>query len=414
MKWYAYFAWKQLFPTGRKLSFFSAMSIFGVALGVTVLFVVQSVMDGFQHNIRRAIVETQGDVRVESQDVECQGLIHGTDNLVSFLMNFPDVAAVAKYAYGITMLKCGGRTAFPMVKGIDVENEPKVVDLLKFVKHGSLEGLDCGGIALSSDLAVKIGAAVGSRVEIYSPLMVENSIDGDVILPKTLEVTMIFETGHHNTGRNTVFIAIDTLQDFYNIGDGIHGIALKVKPGVPTEKVAFALNQSLRYPLVAASWQEMNRDFLFALRMEKTMMFFVLVFILLISAFSIAGSMLISVIRKTREIGLISAIGGTVIGCSMCFFLQGAIIGIIGSTIGIIFATTVLCFRNVIVYSFAKLCGVEDFMLRFYSFANMPARYGVGDIFSTMAFAITLCCLAAVVPAIKVARINAAEALRSE
>jgi lipoprotein-releasing system permease protein len=162
------------------------------------------------------------------------------------------------------------------------------------------------------------------------------------------------------------------------------------------------------------SWQEINGDFLFALRTEKTMMFFVLVFILLIAAFSITSALLIAVVRKTGEIGLLRALGATANGCAACFLLQGFAIGAIGSTLGIVFGTVVLRFRNGIVALFTGLCGVEDFMAKFYAFSHMPAHYDCGDVIWVMGLATVLCCMAGVVPAMRAARINPAEALRNE
>ncbi|MDR1433195.1 MAG: ABC transporter permease [Puniceicoccales bacterium] len=405
MKWYVYLALKQLFPTGKRISFFAAMSIVGVALGVVVLFVVQSVMEGFQYNIKKMIVDTQGDVRVDSKH-----MIFDVDKLEDFLRNFPGVAAVARYAYGMMMLKYDDRTGFPTIKGVDIENEAKVIDLRKFIKQGNLENFNCGGIVLNDEMARSVGATVGSSVEVFSPKIVEETSSGEIILQRTFDVSAIYETGY----QNVAMIAIDTLQDLYGLGEGVHGFSLRLVPGVMPEKVAFELNKDLPKEIVAMSWQEMNKGLMFALQTEKAMMSLVLMFVLLIAAFSIAGSLLASVIRKTREIGLFSALGGTVWQCAMCFVLQGAIIGIIGSFIGIIVGMVTLKFRNIIMVGFLRLCGVEDFMMKFYSFANMPSRYGKGDVLTLVAFAVFLCCLAGVLPALKVAKINPAEALRNE
>ncbi|MDR1413654.1 MAG: ABC transporter permease [Puniceicoccales bacterium] len=409
MRWYVYLAWKQLFPRDKKVSFFSAVSIFGVALGVAVLFVVQSVMEGFQYNIRQTIVDTQGDVRVDAQHT-----IYDGDNLVEFLQNFPGVEAAAKYAYGIGMLKYGNRSIFPLVKGVDIENELRVTKIGKFIKSGNLDNFDCGGIILSSELAESIGAIVGECVEIYSPSMLENINGDEVILPKTLEISAIYETGYHHADKNIAIVALDTLQDLCGLSEGIHGISLKLQPEVRPEKLAFQLNASLDESMHAASWQEMNRDLLFVLKMEKTMIFFILVFVLLISAFSIASSLVISVVRKTREIGLLSALGATKRQCAACFLVQGGVVGIAGSIIGIAAGAIILRFRNNIVALFVKLCGVDNFMLKFYSFANMPAKYEVGDIVAIVIFAIGICCIAGMAAAAQVAKINPAEALRNE
>jgi lipoprotein-releasing system permease protein len=126
------------------------MSIIGVALGVIVLFVVQSVMNGFQHEIRRTIIATQGEVRVNANN---NNILYNADSLGNFLQNQPEVAALAQYAYGIGMLEYNNRSIFPIIKGIDFENEIKVVELQKFIKEGDLQNFDNRGIILSSELA---------------------------------------------------------------------------------------------------------------------------------------------------------------------------------------------------------------------------------------------------------------------
>jgi lipoprotein-releasing system permease protein len=386
------------------------MSILGVALGVMVLFIVQSVMNGFQHEIRQSIVDMQGEVRVDANS----NIIHNANGLSTFLKNQPEVVAVAHYAYGIVMLKYNNRPSFPIIKGIDLENEIKVVELRKFIKNGNIQDFDCESIILSSELANQIGARVGNSVEIYSPIMFEIAQSDEIVLPKTLKVVAIYETGYRQSDENIAIVTLDTLQDLYGLSEGIHGISLKLKPNIRPEKFVFELNKNLTPPIHAMSWQEMNKDLLFVLKTEKTMMFFVLVFILLVAAFSITSSMTISVVRKTHEMGLINALGGTIRQCAACFMIQGFIIGIIGSMIGIAFGMVLLKFRNNIISIFVKLCGVEDFMLKFYSFAQMPATYTLGDILKVIVFAVTICCLAGMLPAKKVAKIKPAEALRNE
>lgn len=406
MNWCIYLALKQLFPTGKKFSFFSIMSIIGVALGVMVLFVVQSVMNGFQHEIRQTIVSTQGEVRIDVNN----NILYNADRL----KDRPEVAALARYAYGVGMLEYNNRSIFPLIKGIDLENEIKVVELQKFIKEGSLQNFDNRSIILSSELASQIGATVGSSVEIYSPIMLKAFQTNEIILPKTLKIVATYETGYRQADENIAIMMLDTMQDLYGLGEGVHGISLKLKPNIRPEKFAFELNKDLTRPMHAASWQEINKDLLFVLKTEKTMMFFVLVFILLVAAFSITSSMTISVVRKTREIGLINALGGTIRQCGACFMIQGLIIGIAGSVIGVTVGALILRFRNDIISVFAKLCGIENFMLKFYSFANMPATYRLGDILTLVTFAISICCLAGMLPARKVAKIKPADALRNE
>lgn len=410
MKWYCYFAFKQLFPSGRRCPFFSLMSIIGVALGVMVLFVVKSVMDGFQGNIRRTMVETMGDVRIGGN-----AMIHAPAPMIDALNQCPEVKAVAPFAWGMVMLTAGNRPAFPLIKGIDTHQEPSVINIRSFIHNGDFEDLNDDTIILSHDLATKLQVTIGDWVDVYSPAMFESAINGEEIdLAKTLTVAGIYETGFSSADHNIALVTLPVMQELYQLHHGIHGIAVKLKPGQSPERFADRINHHFHWKDKAYSWEEMNEDFLFALKTEKTMMMFVLMFILLIATFSITNSLTMSVVKKTREIGVLRAMGGSAWQCACSFWLQGLMIGAMGGVLGIVAGITVLHYRDQIVSIFVKWCGIDDFMLRFYSFAHMPAQYDGKDIIILWVLAIVMCGIAGLLPAWRAAKIQPAEALRNE
>lgn len=409
MKWYTYLAIKHLFPSGRLPTFFSIMSTCGVAIGVMVLLVVHGVMNGFQERIKDTIVATQGDVRISSPNI-----IYDVDDIDTILTSSCDVESFAKFAYGMTMLQFDNRPVFPMMKGIDLSRELEVVGLDKFICAGDINALCDDGIVLSRALAESIGARIGDVVDVYSPIMFLEQSEDTIILPRSLEVVAIYETGYRQIDNDTAMVSLSTMQDLYGLRNGIHGVSVKLKNSINAERFAYELTQILPFPLVAESWQEMNADFLFALKTEKTMMSFVLMFILIIAAFSMTSSMTIFVVKKTREIGLISALGGSSRGCATCFAMQSMLIGCVGSMLGAIAGIVILHFRNHIVQMFVRLCGIKDFMLKFYSFADMPASYTWQNVVCIILFAICMCMLAGMIPAFRAAKINPAEALRNE
>lgn len=409
MKWYTYLAIKHLFPSGRPPTFFSIMSICGVAIGVMVLFVVHGVMNGFQERIKDTIVATQGDVRISSPHI-----IYDVNDIDALLSESCDVDSFAKFAYGMTMLQFDNRPVFPMMKGIDLAHEREVIGLDKFICSGNINDLSDDGIVLSKSLADSIGIQIGDIVDVYSPIMFLEQTEDTVMLPRSLEVVAIYETGYHQIDNDTAMVSLSTMQELYGLCHGIHGVSIKLKNSVSAERFAHELTQILPFPLVANSWREMNADFLFALKTEKTMMNFVLMFIIVVAAFSMTSSMTIFVVKKTREIGLMSALGGSSRGSAICFAIQSMLIGGIGSIIGIISGIIILHFRNHIVRLFVHLCGINDFMLKFYSFADMPASYSWQNIVFIMLFAIGMCILSGMIPACRASKINPAEALRNE
>ena len=409
MPWYLYLAFKQLFPSGRRLSFFSLVSILGVMLGVWVLVVVQSVMNGFGAEISDKLIQTYGDVRVESGRINYQ-----PDELIERLQAMPEVAIANPYAEGMVMIQHRDRPAFPIIRGIDVDSEEMVMPVDKFLIQGKVDDLDDNTIFLSSQLAVSLGASKGSTVEVYSPLILDRVKKDEMLLPRELEVAGIFETGYGQIDNNTVVVTLRLMQELYGLDQGIHGVMLKLQDGVDEEVFAYELNGQFDSELYASTWLDANADLLFVLRLEKSVMFFIIIFIILVASFSIASTLLTSVVRKTREIGLLGAMGGRPRQIAWIFALQGFIIGVSGTAIGLLAAFVSLHFRNDIVHFLAHLTETQSVLSRFYQFINLPAQYSTSDLITITLSAIIVSTLAGLVPAIRAGRLRPATALRNE
>jgi lipoprotein-releasing system permease protein len=409
MPWYLYLALKQLFPTGRRVAFFTVASIAGVMLGVAVLIIVLSVMNGFGDEIREKIVETYGDVHVENG-----GIMYDQAEVMRKISALPEVAAVAPYAQGMVMLQAGNRPSFPYIIGIDAEREQGVVPLDRFLVIGRLADLDDDSVFLSSELAASLGARVGGKVDLYSPLLLERLKKDEILLPREVRVAGIFETGWNQVDSNTVFCSLRLMQDLYNLGSGVHGVTVRLQPGRDADELAAKLNALLGGNYRAVSWLESNRDFLFVLQLEKNMLMFIILFIILVASFSIASSLLTSVVRKTKEIGVLAALGGKPRQVAACFCFQGFFIGVTGTALGIGFAVVALTFRNEVVHTFARLTHSEAALLRFYQFSNLPLSYSLRDFVIIVTSSVVIATLAGLLPAWRAARLKPVEALRSE
>lgn len=410
MPWYIYLALKQLFPSRRICSFFALVSILGVSLGVMVLLVVQSVMNGFGSEIQRKVIDVGGHVRIESG-----GIIDDYDALMDLALGLPGVEAVEPYAQGVVMAVHRNRPAFPYIRGVVPPNgEPVVVPLESFIIMGSLDDLDDESIVLSSGLAAALGASIDSTIDVYSPLLLERLRADEVLLPRELRVVAIFEAGWNQVDSNTMVGTLRLMQDLYGLGPGVHGVAVRLDRDERSSAVAAALNDLLDSPLHAYTWLAANRDLLFVLRLEKTVMFFIILFIILVASFSIASSLLTAVVRKTREIGLIGALGGRSWEIAAVFCLQGLFIGVVGTALGIGGAVLALTYRNEIVQTFAVLTKSEAALLEFYQFADLPLRYETSDFVIIIGFALFISTLAGLIPAWRASRLRASEALRNE
>lgn len=411
MPWYLYLALKQLFPTGRRFPFFTAISILGVALGVALLVVSTSVMGGFGHEIRRMIVETQGDVQIRAR-----GFISDPADVQARLAKIPGVVASTPFAEGVVMLECDRKPAFPAMQGIDVNRVGAVVPIDRYIRVGSLDELDDDSIILSAQLAYSLGAHLGSMVEVYSPLLLERLKNDEVMLPRQLKVVGIFEIGHQQLDSSLVLVTLRLMQDLYGLGHAVHGINVKIAPDLDADQMVTRINAALppAAGAVARSWIDANEDFLFVLSLEKNMIFFLLTFIIIVAAFSVTSSLLIAVVRKTREIGLLGALGAKPRQVAACFCFQGWLIGCVGTLVGLGLGYAALYFRNDIVRGFTELTGSQEVLVRFYQFSRLPAHTSQSDITMIVMCSIAISTLAGLLPAWRAARLKPVEALRSE
>lgn len=413
MSWPFYLALKQLFPTGKRVPLFTVLSSLGVSLGVTVLIVTLSVMGGFGYEIRKMILDTTGEVQIRSK--EQSTLIRDPERAMAAARQLPQVVAATPFADGVAVVMYQNTPAFPAVHGIDLGTVNDVSPIGRFVKWGRLDDLDDDSVILSASLARSLGASPGSTVEINTPRALRGlQRQDEVILPRQFTVVGLYEVGHTQLDGSIVICTLRTLQDLYGLDGAVHGISLKLKPGSDADEVAQSLDNLLPHELRASTWYEVSRDFLFILQLEKNMLFFLLLFIVLTAGFSVAIGLFVSVVRKTREIGLIAALGGDARGVALCFCFQGLFIGIVGTTLGCIFGFTAVALRNDAIQLFAKLTKSKAALERFYMFAEIPAHLEDRDFIWIVCCSILIATVAALVPAWRAARLKPSEALRSE
>jgi len=407
--WYLYLALRQLFPTGRWFPFFTLISTLGVALGVALLVIVMSVMGGFAHEIRHMIVDTEGEVQIVAR-----GWIADYPSVIRKVESVPGVSAATPYARDAVMIKFGDKSAFPMLRGLDLSSVERVTRLASYVRIGSLDDLDDDSIILSAQLAASIGAGVGDTVEVYSPLIINKLSADEVFLPRQVRVVGILEIGHQQLDSSTVYGTLRLAQDLYGLGSTVHGIDVRVDPGVEEEVVAARINAVLPGDIRAFSWEESFSEFLWVLNLERGMIFFLLLFIVIVAAFSVTSSLLISVVRKTREIGLLGALGGRAVHVAACFCAQGLLIGVLGTAAGLAIGFTALAFRNDVVLWIAKATRHEEVLTRFYQVNSLPSYTSGSTVVLIVVLTIAISTLAGLLPAWKAASLRPVEALRSE
>ena len=410
MPWPIYLALKQLFPTGR-VSFFTLISVLGVGLGVALMLVSTSVMGGFGHQIQRMIIDTQGEVQVRARGVLDEKLSATTEMA---LAKQPGVSSYAPFAAGVVMLEFERRPAFPAITGFDVDRMKEVIPLQKYLISGRLDDLDDDSVILSSILARSLGVRVGDNVSLYSPLMMERLKKNEVLLPREVRVAGIFQIGHQQLDSSTVLCSLRLMQDLYGLGHAIHGYNLRLKTGADEYTVAAQLNDALPSQAYALTWFESNADFQAVLSFERNMIFFLLTFIIVVAAFSITSSLLMSVVRKTREIGLLAAMGGRARDVALCFCAQGLVIGAGGTAVGLAIGFALLHWRDSIVQLIARFTMGQEAFVKFYQFSSLPAHTATKDVVIIVVFSLVAATMAGLIPAWRAARLKPVEALRSE
>ncbi|MDP3069056.1 MAG: ABC transporter permease [Opitutaceae bacterium] len=409
MPWYFYLALKQLFPSGRRFPFFTIISMMGVALGVMVLVIVTSVMGGFGHELRKMIVQTEGEVQIKSR-----APISDSGSLLAKVRLVPGVAAATPYVAGPVMVMASGQPAFPAFRGVDLESVDKVANLQRFVRMGLFSELDDESVIVSIALAQQLNVRMGDALEIYSPLLIEKLKADEIFLPRRFRVVGLFEIGHQHLDSSTIYGSLRAAQELYGLGQSVHGINVRLQPGLDETAAVARINQVLMPGTQAFSWMESWESFLWVLNLEKTINFFLLLFIVIIAAFSVMSSLLISVVRKTREIGLLGALGAQPRHVALCFCAQAFVIGTAGTVVGVGLGFGVLAVRNELVQGIARLLGRQDTLRQFYQFTDLPAHTLPSDLIFTVVAAIVFSTLAGLLPAWRAARLRPVEALRSE
>jgi lipoprotein-releasing system permease protein len=329
---------------------------------------------------------------------------------------FPGVAGVTPYARGVVVLLHENKPSYPAIVGVDLGRVEKVIPLDRYMLQGSLDDLDDDSIILSATLAGSLGARVGSEVQVVSPLFIEKLNRDEVMLPRMLRVVGIFQIGHQHLDRNLVLAPIRLMQELYGLGKTVHGLNVRLKPGVNEFETAALMNRQLfaTGQRRALTWFESEADFQSIVRFEKYMIFFLLTFIIVVAALSIMSSLLISVVRKTREIGLLGALGGSAKQVAACFCAQGFILGVVGTIAGMGLAWLVITFRNDIVRVLARFTVGPEVFEQFYGFVNLPYHTTADDLLLITLGSIGASTLAGLVPAVRAAKLKPVEALRSE
>jgi lipoprotein-releasing system permease protein len=423
-----FLALRYLKPKRTFVSIITLISMVGVTLGVTVLIVVISVMTGFDRELRQKVVDWDAHILVSTEDV-----LRDWRDLTVKIRNTPGVVGSAPYVQGPVIVEYQHQRLAPLIRGIDPAEEEKVVELKKFIKKGSLD-LEGDSAVLGIELARKLHIGIGDKLTVYSPGNLGEILDGmkelekakgdderkavdklrEVVLPKELTVTGIFETGHYMHDSEFLLVPIYVGQELYGLGDALHGITVRTVDPYAAETIKHEIEKFLQPPEYAQTWIDMNSQFFEAVRLERTVMFFLLFFIIIVAAFGIMNTLITVTVQKTRDIGVMKAIGANITQIVGVFLGQGIIVGLFGTLMGLGWGMLLVRYRNEFSQWLAATFGIEVFPKQVYQFSRLPAEVVPRDVATICIGAFLICCVFAFLPAYRAARLDPVKALRYE
>jgi lipoprotein-releasing system permease protein len=387
-------------------SIITIISILGVLLGVAVLVIVLSVMSGFNEMWRTKILSFNAHIMVSGFEP-----IEYEEELIEQIEAIPGVSGAAPVVQGLVFLQKGARVQTPVARGIDTTRERKVSRIPEHIVVGAFDVTD-DRLVMGRDLARQIGASVGDTVLLYSP---QQFLAGDeVYLPEEFVVAGLYDLGMWEFDIGFVLTSLDRARDLYKMESGVHAIQVMTDDPLRADEVKRRIEAALPPHLLVSTWMEQNRQLFAALRVEKNMMFFLLIFITIVAAFGITNTLITVAVQKTREIGLLKALGFSDRSIMGVFIWQGWIEGVLGTALGIATGLLVLRYRNDLMHLLSRRLDFEIFPKELYHLNEIPAAVSLGDISVVAVSVLAICTLAGVIPAYRAARLDPVRALRYE
>lgn len=393
------------------ISFISAFSMLGIALGVMALIVVLSVMNGFQTELRTRILGVASHVQIMGRGGD---LAHWQE-ISRQAARHQAVRSAAPFVQSQGMFSVDQGVRGTMVRGIVPDLEDKVADFRQHMKMGSLDDLRPGefNVVLGVELARALQTFVGDRITLITP---QATVTPAGIVPrlKTFRVVGVFEAGMHEYDSSLALIHLQDAQRLYSLGDRVSGVRLKLDDLFRAPRVARELAGMIAADASIFDWTQSHANFFRAVQIEKNMMFIILSLIVAVAAFNLVTTLVMAVTDKQADIAILRTLGARPRSIMAVFIVQGAVVGLLGLFLGVAGGVALAQNIDVVVPFIEGLLGVEFLDKQVYYISQLPSELRWGDVTLVTCISFVLALLATLYPSWHAARVNPVEALRYE
>ena len=393
------------------ISFISGVSMLGIALGVAALIIVLSVMNGFQKEVRDRMLSVVSHIEIYS--VDGQALPDVADTMARARGN-PEVVGAAPFIAAQALIAQGEDMKGAIIRGIDPAHEGEVTDVAASAQGSAIQKLVPGafGIVLGRDLARQLGVREGDRVTLVAP---SGQVTPAGVVPRLKQMTVVgtFDSGHYEYDAGLAMIHLDDAARIFRV-DGPTGVRLKLRDLHRAPEVAVDLYGRLGNNLLVRDWTQQNRTWFAAVQVEKRMMFIILTLIVVVAAFNLVSTLVMTVTDKRADIAILRTLGASPRSIMGVFVVQGSLVGVIGTLAGLLLGLVVAFNIDVIVPAIERLLHASFLPKDIYILNRMPSEPQAYDIVPIVVISLVLAFAATLYPSWRASRVNPAEALRYE
>ncbi|HEU5138202.1 MAG TPA: lipoprotein-releasing ABC transporter permease subunit [Steroidobacteraceae bacterium] len=396
------------------VSFVASMSVIGLALGVAVLIVVLSVLNGFERELRSRMLTVTSHATITG----IEGEIANWRQAQRDAAREPGVVAVVPYVESRSLLANGDRVAGAMVRGILPEEEVKAVGLGGRMREGKLESLQAGKfqIILGSALALELAVKTGDKVVVMAP---EGSPTPAGFAPRMRRFTVIgvFESGMYEFDRGLALTHMNDAATLYRLGNSVTGLRLALEDPFLAPLMVRTVARAIDYDgagYFVNDWTRDHANFFLSIELTKSMMFFILLILVVVAAINLVATLVMIVKEKQTDIAILRTIGAAPVNVLKVFLVQGALIGLVGTIAGAFLGWALALYVTDVIHAIEKAFGIQFLDASVYLMSDLPSEVRLGDVLQVSGVALALSALATIYPAWRASRTLPAEALRHE